>query len=120
MDAQTYEDTLREMFGIHAYVSFTLDKVCLIINQLIFWLLNFGMYFQVVSNAVRQLQHLVLDEACVDCYDLYQTEKKNNGTGGYCGTAIERQLAELVYQKRSEKLLADENCFKIFIVSFQF
>jgi len=68
-----------------------------------------------VSNAVRQLTHLVSDEACVDCYDLYQTEKKNNGTGGYCGTAIERQLAELVYQKRSEKLLADENCFKIFI-----
>jgi hypothetical protein len=27
MDAQTYEDTLREMFGIHAYISFTLDKV---------------------------------------------------------------------------------------------
>ena len=72
-----------------------------------------------MSNAVRQLQHLVLDEACVDCYDLYQSEKKNNGTGGYCGTAIERQLAELVYQKRSEKLLADENCFKIFIVSFR-
>merc|ERR1712029_947875 len=66
-------------------------------------------------GAVRQLQHLVLDEACVDCYDLYQTEKKNNGTGGYCGTAIERQLAELLYQKRAEKLLADENCFKIFI-----
>lgn len=45
MDAQTYEDTLREMFGIHAYVSFTLDKVCDLINYLIFWLLNFGMYF---------------------------------------------------------------------------
>jgi hypothetical protein len=29
MDAQAYEDTLREMFGIHAYVSFTLDKVTL-------------------------------------------------------------------------------------------
>ena len=28
MDAQSYEDTLREMFGIHAYLSFTLDKVC--------------------------------------------------------------------------------------------
>ena len=27
MDPQAYEDTLREMFGIHAYVSFTLDKV---------------------------------------------------------------------------------------------
>jgi len=29
MDAQAYEDTLREMFGIHAYISFTLDKVWL-------------------------------------------------------------------------------------------
>ena len=28
MDGQAYEDTLREMFGIHAYNSFTLDKVC--------------------------------------------------------------------------------------------
>jgi paired amphipathic helix protein Sin3a len=27
MDSNAYEDTLREMFGIHAYVAFTLDKV---------------------------------------------------------------------------------------------
>lgn len=27
MDSTAYEDTLREMFGIHAYVAFTLDKV---------------------------------------------------------------------------------------------
>ena len=27
LDGQAYDDTLREMFGIHAYVSFTLDKV---------------------------------------------------------------------------------------------
>jgi paired amphipathic helix protein Sin3a len=52
MDPQAYEDTLREMFGIHAYGSFTLDKV--------------------VSNCVRQLQHLVMDEACIVCYDLFQ------------------------------------------------
>ena len=66
---------------------------------------------------MRQLQHLVTDEACVECYDLFQAEKKNNAVGGYCGTSADRQLAELVYQKRSEKLLADENCMKIFIVS---
>jgi paired amphipathic helix protein Sin3a len=95
MDPQAYEDTLREMFGIHAYVSFTLDKV--------------------VSNCVRQLQHLVMDEACIDCYDLFTAEKKNGATGGYCGKATERQLPELVYQKRAEKLLSDENCFKVFI-----
>lgn len=27
MDANNYEDSLREMFGIHAYIAFTLDKV---------------------------------------------------------------------------------------------
>ena len=63
------------------------------------------------------MQHLVMDEACIDCYDLYQNEKKNGATGGYCGKATERQLAELLYQKRAEKLLSDENCFKVFIVS---
>lgn len=27
MDPTTYEDTLRNMFGIHAYVGFTLDRI---------------------------------------------------------------------------------------------
>jgi paired amphipathic helix protein Sin3a len=27
MDAGNYEDTLREMYGIHAYIAFTLDRV---------------------------------------------------------------------------------------------
>lgn len=27
MDSNTFEDTMREMFGIYAYISFTLDKV---------------------------------------------------------------------------------------------
>ena len=58
---------------------------------------------------------MVVDEACVDCHELYQTEKKNSAAGGYCRTAKDRHLAELLYQKRAEKLLSDENCFKIFI-----
>ncbi len=110
MEPQTYEDTLREMFGIHAFVSFTMDKV--------------------VGYAVRQLQHLVTDEGAVECYDLFAREAKvgnggggGNGatavgaTGGPCDTAYDRFVAEMVYQKRAEKLLADENCMKIFIVS---
>lgn len=28
MDSTTYEDKLRDMFGIHAYIAFTLDRVC--------------------------------------------------------------------------------------------
>merc|ERR1712083_753060 len=39
--------------------------------------------------------------------------KKNNGTGGEVSTADKRCFAELLYQKKSEKILADENCFKI-------
>ena len=27
IDSSTYEDSLREMFGIHAYLAFTLDKI---------------------------------------------------------------------------------------------
>lgn len=27
MDSNNYEDSLREMFGIHAYIAFTLDRV---------------------------------------------------------------------------------------------
>lgn len=30
MDSNTFEDTMREMFGIYAYISFTLDKVSLL------------------------------------------------------------------------------------------
>jgi paired amphipathic helix protein Sin3a len=42
IDSFQYEDTLREMFGIHAYVSFTLDKV--------------------VQNCVRQVSCSVSDK----------------------------------------------------------
>ena len=97
MDSLAFEDTMREMFGIHAFKAFTLDKV--------------------IANCVRQLQHLVTDDSSVECWDLYQTEKKNNGTGGEVSTADKRYFPELLYQKKSEKILADENCFKIVLVS---
>lgn len=41
MESTAYEDTLREMFGIHAYIAFTLDKV--------------------VTYAVRQVSICILD-----------------------------------------------------------
>jgi histone deacetylase complex regulatory component SIN3 len=27
MDSSSYEDSLRDMFGIHAYIAFTMDKI---------------------------------------------------------------------------------------------
>ncbi len=94
MDSTTYEDTLREMFGIHAYIAFTLDKV--------------------VSHAVRQLQYLVTDETCQDCYELFVKERLKQGTGGACVSAYQRANAEANYQKKVEALNM-ESCFKIFI-----
>lgn len=97
MDTNAYEDTLREMFGIHAYIAFTLDKV--------------------VTYAVRQLQHLVSDDPCTECQEIFLSEQKRGGvaTGGPCSTAHQRTAAEVAYQRRAEQALAEENCFKVLI-----
>lgn len=60
MESTAYEDTLREMFGIHAYIAFTLDKVvtyavrqvCIFLTH--YYLLFFYMQFYifVISCAV--------------------------------------------------------------------
>ena len=97
LESTAYEDTLREIFGIHAYTAFTMDKV--------------------VQNIVRQLQHLVGDETCMQVTNLFNEEKKNGATSGAAATAHQRAQQEQLYQKRAELLLAEENCFKITIVS---
>lgn len=42
MESTAYEDTLREMFGIHAYIAFTLDKV---VNYAVRQVSKFFFYF---------------------------------------------------------------------------
>lgn len=95
MESNAYEDTLREMFGIHAYIAFTLDKV--------------------VQYAVRQLQHCVTERTAIACSKLFQREQKRGGAGGPCATVHRRLRTELLYQKAAEKAVQDENCFKIVI-----
>ncbi|XP_059470996.1 paired amphipathic helix protein Sin3b isoform X2 [Neocloeon triangulifer] len=95
MDTNAFEDTLREMFGIHAYIAFTLDKV--------------------VANAVRQLQQLVVDDSSQECLDMFNDEKKKGATGGLCSKAAQNAILEMAYQKRAEQALSEENCYKIYI-----
>ena len=98
MDGNQFEDTLREMFGIHAYIGFTMDKV--------------------VQNICRQLQHIVVDESCYQCTELYLEEMKASSglsTGGPVETQPLRAQAEAVYQKKAEQILTEENCFKIMV-----
>ncbi|XP_017837186.1 paired amphipathic helix protein Sin3a isoform X3 [Drosophila busckii] len=95
MDSNTFEDTMREMFGIYAYISFTLDKV--------------------VSNAVRQLQYCVTERAALDCVELYGVEQRRGSTGGNCRDAPKSFDREMSYQRKAESMLNEENCFKVFI-----
>uniref|UniRef100_A0A673IJ28 Paired amphipathic helix protein Sin3a-like n=1 Tax=Sinocyclocheilus rhinocerous TaxID=307959 RepID=A0A673IJ28_9TELE len=93
METSQYEDQLREMFTIHAYIAFTMDKL--------------------IQSIVRQLQHIVSDEICVQVTDLYLSEFANKATGGSLSTQASRGSAESAYQRKAEQLMSDENCFKL-------
>ncbi|XP_078285850.1 SIN3 transcription regulator family member Aa isoform X2 [Rhinoraja longicauda] len=99
MDSSQYEDTLREMFTIHAFIAFTMDKL--------------------IQSIVRQLQHIVSDEICIQVTDLYLTECGNSATGGTLATTSSRIAIESNYQRKSEQLMSDENCFKLSFIHSQ-
>uniref|UniRef100_H3C6M1 Paired amphipathic helix protein Sin3a n=1 Tax=Tetraodon nigroviridis TaxID=99883 RepID=H3C6M1_TETNG len=93
MEPAQYENSLREMFTIHAYTAFTMDKL--------------------IQNIVRQLQHLVTDDVCVRAMDTYLSECSNKATGGPASTQSARATAEGGYHRKAEQLMSDENCFKL-------
>ncbi|XP_054633059.1 SIN3 transcription regulator family member Aa [Dunckerocampus dactyliophorus] len=96
MEASQYEDSLREMFTIHAYIAFTMDKL--------------------IQSIVRQLQHIVSDEICVQVTDLYLAESANGACGGSMSTLSSRSATEAAYQRKAEQLMSEENCFKVMFV----
>uniref|UniRef100_A0A8C6WD05 Paired amphipathic helix protein Sin3b n=1 Tax=Nannospalax galili TaxID=1026970 RepID=A0A8C6WD05_NANGA len=93
IDPTQYEDTLREMFTIHAYIGFTMDKL--------------------VQNIARQLHHLVSDDLCLKVVELYLTEKQRGAAGGNLSSRCVRAARETSYQWKAERCMADENCFKV-------
>lgn len=60
-----------------------------------------------------KLQHIVSDEICVQVTDLYLTESASGATGGSMSTQSSRSSAEMIYQRKAEQLMSDENCFKV-------
>ncbi|XP_067327362.1 paired amphipathic helix protein Sin3a isoform X2 [Anolis sagrei] len=96
MDSSQYEDSLREMFTIHAYIAFTMDKL--------------------IQSIVRQLQHIVSDEICVQVTELYLSESNSGATGGLLSSQASRSLVETTYQRKAEQLMQDENCFKLMFI----
>ncbi|MFT7818927.1 paired amphipathic helix protein Sin3b [Arapaima gigas] len=96
LDSTQYEDTLREMFTIHAYIGFTIDKL--------------------IQNIIRQLQHLVSDEVCLQVVELYLAERKRGAAGGNLSSQCVRAAWETSYQWKAERVMADENCFKVMFI----
>ncbi|KAJ3599472.1 hypothetical protein NHX12_033433 [Muraenolepis orangiensis] len=93
LESTQYEDTLREMFTIHAYIGFTIDKL--------------------IHNIIRQLQHLVSDEVCLQVADLYLAERKRGAAGGNLSSQCVRSAWETSFQWKAERVMAEENCFKV-------
>ncbi|KAF3855147.1 hypothetical protein F7725_023202 [Dissostichus mawsoni] len=75
------------MFTIHAYIAFTMDKL--------------------IQSIVRQLQHIVSDEICVQVTDLYLSESTNSASGGTLSTQTSRSSAETLYQRRAEQIMSE-------------
>ncbi|XP_075467335.1 paired amphipathic helix protein Sin3b isoform X3 [Ascaphus truei] len=99
LDPTHYEDTLREMFTIYAYIGFTMDKL--------------------IQNITRQLHHLVSDEICLKVVELFLSEKKGGAAGGNLISQCVRTAKETSYQWKAERCMADDNCFKMMFLQRQ-
>ncbi|CAF1317350.1 unnamed protein product [Adineta ricciae] len=92
MDSLTYEDSLREMFGIHAYIAFTMDKI--------------------IHNCVRQLQAIVTDGSSDSIMRLYP---RHNSTVGLVDNlySTAQQNAEAAYQREMEPYADGNRLFRV-------
>ncbi|CAL1297521.1 unnamed protein product [Larinioides sclopetarius] len=92
LDYSKFEEEARSLFGIHAYVSFTMDKLILTI--------------------VRQLQQVIGDDICKQCAALFNHHTKAVATSGH-SSPLEASRQEYEYLRRVDKMMEDERCFKI-------
>lgn len=61
METSQYEDQLREMFTIHAYIAFTMDKLIQsIVRQVGFFFIRFSEHIQCFGNSSYNLIDLFL------------------------------------------------------------
>ena len=92
MDTSSYEDSLREMFGIHAYIAFTMDKI--------------------IQNCVRQLHAIVTDESSDAIMRLYT---RTNSTVTLVDNlySTTQQNIEAAYQHEMEAYADGNRLFRI-------
>ncbi|CAF0839927.1 unnamed protein product [Didymodactylos carnosus] len=95
MDGSSYEDSLREMFGIHAYIAFTMDKI--------------------IHNCVRQLHSIVQDEVSDSIMRLYLRHIQLGSNTGLVDHlfSTSQQNSEMIYQKELEPFTDNNRFFRI-------
>uniref|UniRef100_A0A915INU6 Histone deacetylase interacting domain-containing protein n=1 Tax=Romanomermis culicivorax TaxID=13658 RepID=A0A915INU6_ROMCU len=96
IDNAQFEDQLRSMFVIHAYHTFTMDKI--------------------VQMMVKQLHVIITDETCQNLADLYEKWGEKGGAGNHPSCTLNCKKFEEKYQQEAEKMVIDENCFKAFFM----
>jgi len=84
MEASTYEDVLRTLLGTNAYLLFTLHKI--------------------VSQALKQLQMLLVEETSQKLLELYEYERQRNSAGA---------LSEATYRSNARMVLEGDDCFRM-------
>ncbi|GFR16137.1 paired amphipathic helix protein Sin3a, partial [Trichonephila clavata] len=92
IDYSQFEEEARSLFGIHAYISFTMDKLIL--------------------SIVRQLQQVVTDDISKQCTALFNQHTKNIFTGG-CTSPVEASQIEHCYLRKVERMMDDEQVFRV-------
>ncbi|GFW34881.1 paired amphipathic helix protein Sin3b [Trichonephila clavipes] len=92
VDYSQFEEEARSLFGIHAYFSFTMDKLIL--------------------SIVRQLQQVVADDICKQCTAFFNQHTKKLSTGG-CTSGVEASQIEHQYLRKVEKMMDAEQVFKV-------
>ncbi|GFS45260.1 paired amphipathic helix protein Sin3a [Trichonephila inaurata madagascariensis] len=92
IDYSKFEEEARSLFGIHAYVSYTMDKL--------------------VLSIVRQLQQVVIDDFSKECTAIFIQHTKKVSTSG-CASFLEASQIEYKYLRKVDKMTDDEKLFKI-------
>ncbi|CAK5078700.1 unnamed protein product [Meloidogyne enterolobii] len=92
VDAASFEDTLRSMFDTRAYILFTMDKL--------------------VSTITNHLKSYMSDNINLKCIELFENYFRKRLEGAEHGEWAQRVGSE--YEALAEKLLINQNCYKMF------
>lgn len=87
VELSSFEDQLRDMFSIHAYVAFTIDKL--------------------IHNITRQLQYIATKDGCWQLATLYAEKNMK------CVWSSDNEDEATSYQKEAEQFISDDKCFRV-------